>query len=189
MKKILAISGSVREGSLNTSLLRVAADAVRAAGAEVTLLNLRDYPMPIYDGDLEAREGIPANARKLKAIFREHQGLLIASPEYNASVSALLKNTLDWVSRADGGENGLVPYQGKVAALFAASQGNLGGLRGLTHLRAVLQNVGVLVLTEQYALPRAHEAFTPEGRLSDPRAQASVAGIAERLVDLVNKLN
>ena len=189
MIKVLAISGSVRQGSLNKQLHDVVVEATRAAGAEVTVLNLRDYPMPIYDGDLEAQEGIPANARKLKTVFKAHHGLLIVSPEYNSSISPLLKNTLDWVSRPDGGENGLVPYQGKVAALFAASQGNLGGLRGLVHVRAVLQNLGVLVLSEQYALARAHEAFTADNRLSDPRAQAAVGGIAQRLVDVVKKLN
>ena len=189
MNKILAIAGSTRAGSLNRQLLAVVADAVRAGGAEVTILDLRDYPMPIYDGDLEAREGIPANARKLKEIFKAHQALLLVSPEYNASISPLLKNTLDWISRPDGGQAGNVPYQGKVAALFAASAGALGGLRGLVHLRAVLQNLGVLVLTEQYALSRANEAFTPDGRLSDPRAQAAVDGIAQRLVDVVRKLS
>ncbi|HKO87702.1 MAG TPA: NAD(P)H-dependent oxidoreductase [Burkholderiales bacterium] len=189
MSKILAIAGSTRGESLNRKLLAVAAQAVLASGADVTVLDLREYPMPIYEGDLEAREGIPANARKLKAIFREHQGLLIASPEYNASVSPLLKNTLDWVSRQDGGQNGLVPYQGKVAALFAASQGVYGGLRGLMHIRAILQNLGVLVLNEQYALGRAHEAFTAEAKLNDPRAQASVDGIAQRLVQVIEKLN
>lgn len=189
MSKILAIAGSTRSESLNRALLAVAAEAVRAAGAEVTMLDLREYPMPIYDGDLEAREGIPANARKLKAIFREHQGLLLVSPEYNASIPPLLKNTLDWVSRPDGGQAGNVPYRHKVAALFAASAGALGGLRGLVHLRAVLQNLGVLVLSEQYALSRANEAFTPEGRLIDPRAQASVDGIAQRLVEIVGKLS
>lgn len=189
MAKIVALAGSVRSESLNRKLMGAAVAAARAAGAEVTVVDLREYPMPIYDGDLEAREGIPANARKLKAIFKAHQGLLIVAPEYNASITPLLKNTLDWVSRPDGGEAGSVPYQGKVAALYAASAGALGGLRGLTHLRAVLQNVGVLVQTEQYALPRANEAFAPDGALLDPRARASVEGVAQRLVDLTNKLN
>jgi chromate reductase, NAD(P)H dehydrogenase (quinone) len=189
MVRILAFAGSTRSGSLNRHLLDAAVSAARAAGAEVTVLDLREYPMPIYDGDLEAREGIPANARKLKAIFREHQALLIVAPEYNASITPLLKNTLDWLSRPDGGENGTVPYQGKVAALYSASAGALGGLRGLTHLRAVLQNLGVLVQTEQYALARANEAFAPDGTLLDARTRALVEGVAKRLVDLATKLN
>lgn len=186
--KILAFAGSARVGSLNKRLARVAVQAARDAGGEVTLIDLDDYPMPVYHGDLEAREGIPANARALKALFIEHQGLLIVSPENNASVSSLLKNTLDWVSRPDGGQNGLVPYQGKVASLFAASPGGYGGMRGLVHLRAILQTLGVLVLSEQFALARAHEAFTDDGALKDPRQHASVVGIAKRLVDVTARL-
>ena len=142
--KILAFAGSARSESLNKRLVRVAAEAAKAAGADVTLVDLDDYPMPVYHGDLEAREGVPPSARALKTLFREHHGLLIASPENNASIPAMLKNSLDWVSRPDGGQNGLVPYQGKVAALLSASPGALGGLRGLVQLRAVLQALGVL---------------------------------------------
>src|SRR5689334_7096562 len=119
--RILVFAGSARSGALNKKLAHVAAAAVGAAGAEATLIDLADYPMPLYDGDLEAREGLPASARKLKDLFIAHQGLLVVSPEDNASVSALLKNTLDWISRQDGGESGLIPYQGKVAALAGAS--------------------------------------------------------------------
>ncbi|HEY9397659.1 MAG TPA: NAD(P)H-dependent oxidoreductase, partial [Burkholderiales bacterium] len=117
LPRILAFAGSARRESLNRKLLNIAVQAAIEAGAAVTVLDLNDYPLPIYHGDLEAREGLPGNARKLKQLFLEHQGLLIASPEHNASVSALLKNTIDWVSRPDGGQNGLVPYQNKVAAL------------------------------------------------------------------------
>lgn len=186
--KILAFAGSANRASVNRKLLNVAARVAVEAGAAVTVVDLNDYPLPIYSGDLEAREGMPANARKLKRLFVEHQGLLIASPEHNASVSALLKNTIDWVSRPDGGQNGLVPYQNKVAALLAASPGNHGGLRGLPQLRAIMQTLGVLVLPQQYALGRAHEAFDAEGRLNDPRTHASVAGVAQRLVEIVRAL-
>ena len=113
--------------------------------------------MPLYQGDLEAREGMPPQARRLKALLADHHALLLVSPENNASVPALLKNTLDWLSRPDGGQNGLVAFQGKVALLMAASPGSLGGLRGLAHLRQILQALSVLVLTEQLAVPRAHE--------------------------------
>jgi Predicted flavoprotein len=186
--KVLAFSGSARRESLNRKLLNIAVQAAIEAGAAVTVLDLNDYPLPIYHGDLEAREGLPGNARKLKQLFLEHQGLLIASPEHNASVSALLKNTIDWVSRPDGGQNGLVPYQNKVAALLAASPGNNGGLRGLPQLRAIMQTLGVLVLPQQYALARAHEAFDAQGRFNDPRTHASVAGIAQRLVETMRAL-
>src|SRR5690606_9908665 len=118
--KILAFTGSGSRPSLNRQLLDVAVRAAEDAGAEVTTLDLSAYPLPLYEGALEAREGMPANARKLKTMFAAHQALLIASPEHNASVSALLKNALDWVSRPDSGQNGLVPYQNKIAALLAA---------------------------------------------------------------------
>jgi chromate reductase len=186
--RILVFAGSARAGSLNKKLARVAPAAVRAAGAEATLIDLADYPLPLYDGDLEARDGLPANARKLKDLFIAHQGLLIVSPENNASVSALLKNTLDWISRQDGNESGLIPYQGKVAVLAAASPGVLGGLRGLTHLRAILQALNVLVLSEQVALGRAHEAFDGEGRLKDAKQQAALAVLARKLAEVCARL-
>lgn len=186
--RILVFAGSARMDSLNKKLARVAAEAVRAAGATATFVDLGDYPMPLYDGDLEAREGVPAAARKLKDLFIAHQGLFIVSPENNASVSALLKNTLDWVSRQDGGESGLVPYQGKVAAIAGASPGALGGLRGLTHLRAILQTLRVLVLSEQMALGRAHEAFSEDGSLKDATQQAAIAALARKLVEVSAKL-
>jgi chromate reductase, NAD(P)H dehydrogenase (quinone) len=186
--RILVFAGSARAGSLNKKLARVAAAAVRAAGAEATLIDLADYPMPLYDGDLEARDGVPASARKLKDLFIAHRGLLIVSPENNASVSALLKNTLDWISRQDGSESGLTPYQGKVAALAGASPGALGGLRGLTHLRAILQTLNVLVLSEQIALGRAHEAFNDDGSLKDAKQQAALAALSKKLTDLCARL-
>lgn len=186
--RILAFAGSAREGSLNKKLARVAAQAAREAGGEVTLIDLNEYPMPLYHGDLEAREGVPPKARELKALFLSHQALLVVSPENNASVPAMLKNTLDWVSRPDGGQSGLVPYQGKVAALLAASPGALGGLRGLVHLRQILMTLNVLVLSEQFALSRANEAFADDGSLKDPRQRASVAGVARRLVEVTSRL-
>lgn len=186
--KILVFPGSARTGSLNKKLAATAAVALRTAGAEVTLIDLADYPMPLYDGDIEAKDGVPANARKLKALFASHNGFLIASPENNASVSALLKNTLDWVSRPDAGQNGLVPYQNKVAALVSASPGALGGLRGLVHLRAILQTLNVQVISEQFALSRAHEAFDEAGRLKDAKQQAMLTGTMQRLVDVTARL-
>jgi len=187
--KLLAFSGSARAGSLNKLLAKAATEAARAAGAEVSLIDLRDFAMPVYDGDLEAREGVPPKARELKALFMAHNGLLIASPENNASVSSLLKNILDRVSRPDGGQNGLVPYQNKVAGLMSASPGALGGLRGLAHLRAILQTLGVQVISEQFALGRAHEAFDASGGLTDAKQQAMLAGTMQRLVDVTARLS
>jgi NAD(P)H-dependent FMN reductase len=186
--RILVFAGSAREGSLNKKLARSAAEAARAVGAEATLIDLRDHPLPLYDGDLEAHHGVPVHAVRLKALFKEHDALLITSPENNGSVSALLKNTLDWLSRPVGEESGLAPYKGKVAALLAASPGALGGLRGLVHLRQILQSLGVLVLSEQFALSKAHEAFDAGGALKDAKQQAQVAAIVARLVEVAGRL-
>ena len=159
MPKILAFSGSIRRDSWNRKLIQAAVDATRAAGGDVTLIDLADYPLPIYNGDLEDKEGLPDNALRLKALFKEHDALLISSPEYNSSIPPLLKNTIDWVSREWQGESGLVPYQNKVAAILAASPGALGGMRMLPHLRQVLNTLGVLVLPGQFALSSADTAF------------------------------
>ncbi len=186
--RILAFAGSARSGSLNKRLARLAADAARGAGAEVTFIDLNDYPMPIYHGDLEEKEGLPENCRRLKQLFAQNDALLLVSPENNASVSALMKNTLDWISRQDGDQSGLIPYRGKVAALFAASPGGFGGMRGLIHLRHILQNFNVLVLSEQFVLPRAHEAFADDGSIKDPKQAAALSALAQRLVTVTAKM-
>ena len=181
MPKILAFSGSIRRDSWNRKLIRSAVDATSAAGGDVTLIDLADYPLPLMDEDLEAREGLPANAQRLKALFKEHDALLIASPEYNSSMPPLLKNTLDWVSREWQGESGLVPYQNKVAAMLAASPGQFGGMRMLPHLRQILNTLGVLVLPGQFSLPHADTAFDAEtGMLKSP------ARLHALVLDLVN---
>lgn len=163
MPKILAFAGSIRRDSWNRRLIRVASDAARAAGGDVTLIDLADYPLPLYNGDLEGRDGLPDNAQRLKALFKAHDAFLIASPEYNSSIPPLLKNALDWVSREWQGESGLVPYRNKVAALLAASPEALGGMRMLPHLRQVLNTLGVLVLPGQFSLAHADAAFDDAG--------------------------
>ena len=186
--RILCFAGSTREASFNRKLALAAVRAVEEAGGEATFMDLRDHPLPLYDGDLEASAGLPLGVRPLKELFKSHHGLFIASPEYNGSFSAVLKNTLDWISRPAGDEAGTVPYAGKVAALAAASPGALGGLRGLVHLRAVLQSVGALVLSEQVAVGGASTAFTSEGRLADERLQQMLDRTAMRLVDVAARL-
>jgi len=187
MPKILAFAGSTRTDSWNKKLIKVAAAGATAAGAEVTLIDLRDYPLPLYDGDLEAA-GMPEAVVKLKSLFLEHQGLLISSPEYNSSISGVLKNTLDWVSRSAPGEKPLACFTDKVAGLVSASPGALGGLRGLVHLRAILGNIKVLVLPEQVAVSKANEAFLPDGALKDAKQQASVQNVARKLTETIAKL-
>jgi NAD(P)H-dependent FMN reductase len=180
--KVLAFAGSLRKGSYNKQLVRVAARFARDAGAEVTELDLADYPMPIFDEDLETRDGVHPTAMKLKKLFREHDAFLISSPEYNSSLSAVLKNTIDWLSRPVEGEPPLACFKGKTAALFAASPGALGGLRGLVHLRAILGNIGVLLLADQLAVGKANEAFAPDGSLTNPKQAAMVKAIVDDLV-------
>lgn len=145
--------------------------------------------MPIYDGDLEASSGLPESAKRLKTLMKEHQGFLIASPEYNSSVSPLLKNTIDWCSRSEPGEASLAAYRGKAAGLLAASGGALGGLRGLIALRMILGNIGVHVLPNQFALPKAHEAFHPDGTPKDETALAPAKAVAAELARVARKLH
>ena len=187
--RLLAFAGSTRVGSFNKKLVAVGVTAARAAGAEVTLVDLRDLPMPLYDGDLEAAEGMPKNGQAFKDLLISHQGFLISSPEYNSSLPAVLKNAVDWASRGKPGEAPLVAFDGKVAGLLAASTGALGGLRVLVHLRAMLENIRVLVVPQQFALAQAHEAFDAAGALKDPKALASVQGVARRLVDVTRRLS
>ncbi len=180
--RILAFAGSVRAESLNRTLLRFAVNIARSAGADVTVLEFKDYPLPLMDEDLESREGVPEAAMKLKQVFKEHHALLIAAPEYNSSITPLLKNAIDWISRPVPGEPPLGAFQGKVATLISASPGDLGGLRGLVHLRAILGNIGVIVLPDQFALTRAHEAFGAEGNLKDAKQTARLEGVVKKLV-------
>ncbi|MBP9945174.1 MAG: NAD(P)H-dependent oxidoreductase [Vicinamibacteria bacterium] len=187
--KILVFAGSAREGSLNKKLARVAAHCLSEAGAEVTLVDLRDYPIPIYDGDLESREGMPPFAVKLRELFLAHQGLLIASPENNGSVTALLKNTIDWLSRELEGRSGLEPFRGKVAAIMGASPGAFGAISSLASLRPILSKLTVLVIPDQVTLARADQAFKEDGSFIDERQLKSVAAVAKRLVETTTKMS
>ncbi len=184
---ILVFAGSLRRDSLNQKLARLAADHARAAGAAVTLIHLADYPMPLYDGDTEAESGPPETAFHLQELIAQQQGLLIASPEYNNSLSPLLKNTLDWVSRTPR-VRGSNPFAGKVAGLLAASPGSLGGMRGLDHVRRVLDTVGMLVLPGVVAIPGADQAFDADGRLTDAGLDKRVAAMAERITQVAGRL-
>ena len=168
--KILAFAGSARKDSWNKQILRIAAEGAREKSAEVTVIDLKDFPLPLFDQDLESASGLPENAKRLKKLFVEHDGLLIACPEYNSSITPLLKNTIDWVSRAATKEEApLSAYQGKVAALLAASPGALGGLRGLVPVRSIFGNIGVVVLPDQMAISKVHEALDASGTLKDPK--------------------
>lgn len=187
--KILAFAGSTRAESFNKKLVCIAAEGARIAGAEVTIMDLRDLPMPLFDEDLEKREGLSPNVRKLKGLMLGHHGFLISSPEYNSSITGVLKNAIDWASRPVPNEPTLACFTNKVAALMSASPGALGGLRGLVHVRAILGNIGMIVLPNQVSIPNAHEAFDPSGNLKDSKKQASVRKLGTDLTEILSRLN
>jgi len=187
--RLLALGGSLRRDSYNQKLAAVAAEGAREAGAEVTLIALRDYPLPVFDADVEEADGMPENAKKLKALFREHHGLIIASPEYNSSITAALKNAIDWVSRAESDdERPLSALSGKTAVLCAASPGALGGLRGLVHIRSILGNLGITVLPDQVAVSKAYDAFDDSGAMKDAKMNARVRALGATLAKQTAKL-
>jgi len=179
--RILVFAGSSRTGSIHRKLARAAAAALMGMGVEVTLADLRDYAMPLYDGDLEAAEGLPEAARRFRELVRSHEGMVIASPEYNGSFSALLKNTIDWVSRPDTGEPPVAVFRGKAAALIATSPGPGGGRRGLRHLQELLEMIGVQVVGTQ-AIPRYGEAVDSEGNLLRAEDREAMARLVEEVV-------
>lgn len=187
--KLLAFAGSTRTGSLNQALLDLAVAEARARGAEVTAIRLKDFALPIYDGDLE-QSAFPATARELKALFQAHDGFLIASPEYNGSISGVLKNAIDWVSRPTDGEalTALSGFRGKVAGLMAASISPFGGLRGITHMRQILGTIQTLVATEQVLVPFAHGAFDESWALKEALPAQLLGGLAARVIDLAERL-
>ncbi len=187
--KILAFAGSARESSHNKMLLAIAIEGARAAGAEVTRIDLRDFPMPLMDEDLEAAGGTPEQAGRLKDLFDAHDGLLIACPEYNSSIAPLLKNTIDWVSRPDARRKSVACYTGKVAAILSASPGSLGGIRGLVHVRSILGNIGVLVIPDQIALPRSFESFHTDGTIKDVKMHADVTALGAKLAQVTAQLH
>jgi chromate reductase len=188
--KILVFAGSIRTGSFNARLAAIAAKEIARAEAEVTRISLLDFPLPLYDGDLEARSGPPENAVKLKRMFCAHQGVFIASPEYNASLAPLLKNAIDWISRVrEKQEPPLSAYRNRVFALGAASNGAFGGMRSLMALRQSLElGCGALVIPEQIAVREASHAFDDNDDLKDERSAALLRTLARRLVELARQI-
>ncbi|MDR5867768.1 NADPH-dependent FMN reductase [Halomonas koreensis] len=180
--RILVFAGSTRQASFNKRLARLGAARLEAHGGRPTLIDLADYPMPLYDGDREAEQGLPEAALALRERLADHQGLLIASPEYNGLITPLLKNTIDWLTRPHRGDSGLALFQGRTAALVAASPGALGGLRGLVTVRQLLGNIGVTVLPDQLAVARAGEAFGEDGELVDEPQRERLDALCRRLV-------
>ncbi len=185
MTSILAFAGSSRKDSFNRRLLAVAAAGAEKAGAKVKLVHLADYPMPMFDEDVEAEEGLPRTVQAFRDLMHTADGFLIASPEYNSSFSPLLKNVIDWASRPRVGEAPLACFRGKVAGLLAASPGYFGGYRGLQQVRYVLGNIGTIVLPDMFSLPQAHEAFNDDGSMKDEKKAAAAAAIGAGLAQFL----
>jgi len=174
--RILAFAGSARRESLNRKFLAVAIQAAREAGCEVTLADLNELSLPLYHGDLEDKAGLPENAVKLIGLITSHQGLLVASPEYNSMITPLLKNTIDWCTRGDDN-----PFEGKSAAVISASPGTLGGVRSLVMAQGLLLKLGCHVVSGQCFLANAGKGFDAQGRLVDPRVEKHVRTLMEKL--------
>jgi NAD(P)H-dependent FMN reductase len=187
--KILVIPGSLRSGSFNTRLAAVAARELAQSGAEVTRISLADFPLPIYDGDLQAKSGVPKNAVNLKRMIGAHQGVLIVTPEYNSSVPALVKNTIDWVSRVqDPHETRGQIFRDRVFAIAAASGGRLGGTRALAALRLILTACHAMVVPNQLALSFSDEAYDDMERLKHPADIEALRALVRQLIDVSQRM-
>ena len=186
--KILVTAGSIRTGSHNARLAALAAKELTLADADVTLVSLADYPLPLYDGNVDQVTGPPANALRLKQMIMAHHGVFIATPEYSGSVTPLLKNAIDWVSRVrDRGEPTYAAFKGRVFAISAASPGAAGGLRALIALRQILElGCGALVIPEQVSILRAHEAFDDMDNIIDTEIAAQLRAQLARLVEMAH---
>ena len=190
MTSIAVIVGSIREGSYNRALGELAAASLEAQGASVTRVDLAAFDLPLYSAALEA-DAFPPDAQRLKTLFAAQDGLLFVSPEYNGSLTPLLKNAIDWASRPTGGEGlvALSAYRGKAAAIMSASISPFGGLRGLMHLRQILSTIQMLVIPEQVLVPNAHAAFAEDGSLKEPLPASLVDMTAARLVAVAKALS
>ena len=188
--KILVFAGSIRTGAYSGRTADAAMKELAVQGAEVTRISLADYPLPIMDEDLEKAEGVPDNAVRLGRLIAAHDAVLIASPEYNASIPPLLKNTIDWISRirSDGGKP-FRPLSGKLVGLCSSSDGNFAGIRGLYHLRAVLMNCQAEILTRQCSIARASEAFDADGELRDERTKGMMTTLCSALIERAGQLS
>jgi NAD(P)H-dependent FMN reductase len=189
--RLLFFAGSARTGSHNMRLAKLGAAIAEANGIAATFADLGDYAMPLYDADLQNSEGIPENAKKFEALMRVHTGVFIACPEYNASITPLLKNTLDWISRIrNDGEEPLAVFKTRVFALGSSSPGGMGGLRGLNTARTVLElGLGALVLPEQFAVPRAMDAYDEHGHLKNKESQEQFKGLIQKLARAAHVLH
>jgi len=187
--KILVIPGSLRSGSHNAKLALVAASEFARAGADVTRISLADYPLPIYDGDLQAKSGVPKNAVNLKRMMGSHDGVLIVTPEYNSSVPPLVKNTIDWITRVqDPHESRGQVFREKPFAIAAASEGRLGGTRALAALRLILSACHATVIPNQLALSFADQAYDDMDRLKKEADIEALKALVRQLIEVSQRM-
>ena len=187
--KILVIPGSLRTGSLNVRLAAAASYQFAQAGADVTRISLADFPLPIYDGDLQSKSGVPKNALNLKRMIGAHHGVLVVTPEYNSSVPPLVKNTIDWVTRVqDGQESRGQVFRGRAFAIAAASESRLGGTRSLAALRLILTACHAIVIPNQLALSFASEAYDDMDRLKHPTDIEALNALVRQLIDVSQRM-
>jgi chromate reductase, NAD(P)H dehydrogenase (quinone) len=185
---ILAFAGSLREHALSKRVLKIAIKGAEKAGAEVTYVDLRDYPMPIYNLDEHEKNGFDEKALAFQALLTQHDGFLIASPEYNGSLPAALKNAIDWASRPSDKYPRSAVFAGKFAAIMSSSPGSLGGVRSLSHLRGVLTSISVIVLPQEIAVPFAEEKFVGDDEeMIDEAMKARLEELGALLVDMLKK--
>jgi chromate reductase len=185
--KILAFAGSSRKESWNRKVLEVAVRGAREAGAEVTVANLADYPMPIYNADWHAEHGVPEAMLALRGLMMAANGLLIASPEYNTSITPLLKNTIDWLSQDVDGQSGNAPFTGKIGGLMGASNGAFGTIRALPHVSYILSNLGVFMLPV-VAVPGVAKSFDEAGNMTNERTRKMLNDLGARVAHTIVKL-
>jgi chromate reductase, NAD(P)H dehydrogenase (quinone) len=172
--KVLAVAGSTRDDSVNKKLVTEAAHLARQMGSKVTIIDLKDYPMPLYDADVEANQGMPIKGKQLRQLMIQSQVILIASPEYNGSLSGVLKNAIDWASRSEEGVSSREAFKGKKFGIMSASPGSGGGSRGLVHLKQIIENIGGTVIDQQVVIPDAYHAFDEQGCIKNPSQKAQL---------------
>ncbi len=186
--KILAFAGSLRKDSFNKIMLRVAVEGAKSAGAEVSLIDLKDFLVPLYDGDNEIEYGLPDNAIKLQELMLASDGFLIASPEYNSGISGTLKTYIDWTSRGRGELKAGECYAGKAAVIMSASPGGLGGIRALPNVRTILASMGMHVLADEFALGKAHESFNEDGTAKADFVKNKLQSLGKTLADFIKMI-
>jgi chromate reductase, NAD(P)H dehydrogenase (quinone) len=188
--RILVFAGSVRAGAYSGRTADVAMKELALQGADVTRISLGDYPLPIMDEDLEKAEGVPDNALKLARLFASHDGILIATPEYNGSMPPLLKNAIDWISRVrHDGDRVLRPLPGRVVAICSSSNGHFAGIRSAAHLRAVLAHIQMEVIAPQCSVPNGADAFDDDGAFREERLRKSMTRLCATLIERAEMLS